>query len=54
MTVDRLLHVWPGSGIRAVHRNSDKNVRQGNEESPGNGAPRNSPLGPQRGITEPS
>lgn len=30
-----------------------KMLGQGNEESPGNGAPRNSLLGPQRGIIEP-
>ena len=31
-----------------------KMLGQGNEESAGNGAPRNSLLGPQRGIVEPS
>ena len=53
MTADRLLYVWPDSGICVVHRNSDKNVGQGKEESSGNGALRNSLLGPQRDIVEP-
>jgi len=53
MTADRLLYVWPDSGICAVHRKVIKMLGQENEESLGNGAPRNSLLGPQRDIVEP-
>jgi hypothetical protein len=41
-------------GLVLVSARFTEIVGQGNEESPGNDTPRNSLLGPQRGIVEPS